>query len=113
MEIQNLSTGARDPFAVGDQSDDKGATAANHVHIRTQQRTGKKSLTTVSGLSTQFDYKRLLKHWKKHFSCNGTILNDDNHGCIIQVSGDKRAEISQFLIDEGIVEREHLKVHGA
>jgi translation initiation factor 1 len=35
------------------------------VHVRVQQRNGKKSLTTVQGLPEAFDYKKILKALKK------------------------------------------------
>lgn len=35
------------------------------VHVRMQQRNGRKSLTTVQGLPEAFDYKKILKALKK------------------------------------------------
>ena len=51
-----------------------------NVHIRVQQRTGRKSITTVSGLNPELDFKLLLKELKRKFSCNGSIQHDRDHG---------------------------------
>lgn len=43
----------------------KGGDTKDYVHVRVQQRNGKKSLTTVQGLPEAFDYKKILKALKK------------------------------------------------
>lgn len=53
-----------DPFAE-DSIDTKKADTKDYVHIRVQQRNGKKSLTTVQGLPKAFDLKKILKALKK------------------------------------------------
>ena len=47
---------------------------SNIVHIRIQQRNAKKTITTIEGLDTSIDIKRLLKYIKKKFNCNGSII---------------------------------------
>lgn len=47
----------------------KGAT----IHIRNQQRNGKKSYTIVTGIPACFKFDKILKHLKKTFNCNGTL----------------------------------------
>ncbi len=37
----------------------------NYVHIRIQQRNGRKSITTVAGLSPELDLKKILRALKK------------------------------------------------
>ena len=56
--------------------------------------------------------KRLLKAFKKEFACNGTIVNDEDMGEIMQMSGDQRQKVLQFLTEEGIADKEVIKVHG-
>ncbi|KAE8675496.1 Protein translation factor SUI1-like protein [Hibiscus syriacus] len=51
---------AFDPFADAN-ADDSGAGAKEYVHIRIQQRNGRKSLTTVQGLKKEFSYNKILK----------------------------------------------------
>jgi len=55
----------------------KAGDAKEYVHIRVQQRNGKKSLTTVQGLPEAFDYKKILKALKKGRFCYRPV------GCFI------------------------------
>ena len=94
-----------DPFADADDfatqdSLDKSTKAPDYVHIRIQQRNGRKTLTTVQGIPDEYDPKKLLKHFKKEFACNGTLVEDEELGQVIQLQGDQRAKISQMLIDD-------------
>lgn len=82
------------------------------VHIRVQQRSGRKMLTTVQGLATDLDLKKIVKAFKKTFSTNGTILKDEELGEIIQVQGDQRKNIAEFLVKYKICEKGDIKVHG-
>ena len=90
---------------------DVGASADN-VHIRVQQRNGRKSLTTVCGLDPKFDKKRILKALKKEYCCNGCIIEDDASGQVIQLQGDQRKNVALFLTGNKIVKKESLKIHG-
>lgn len=58
--------------------------------IRNQQRNGRKSLTTVEGLARAYDIKKICKALKKEFSCNGTVIQSEELGEIIQLQGDQR-----------------------
>lgn len=40
------------------------------------QRSGRKSLTTVQGLTRKIDLNKLTKAFKKEFCCNGSIVQD-------------------------------------
>ncbi|GAB2210134.1 hypothetical protein Drorol1_Dr00015392 [Drosera rotundifolia] len=60
---------AFDPFAEAD-AEDSGPGTKEYVHIRIQQRNGRKSLTTVQGLKKEFNYNKILKELKKEF-CKG------------------------------------------
>lgn len=50
------------------------------VHIRNQQRNGRKSLTQISGLASDLDLVKIVKVMRKMFNTNGTILKDEEHG---------------------------------
>ena len=80
------------------------------VHIRIQQRNGRKTLTTVQGITEKFDKKKLVRAFKKEFACNGTVVEHDEYGEVIQLQGDQRNNVCQFLIKIGIVKEEQLKV---
>ncbi|KAK8633485.1 hypothetical protein V6N13_014330 [Hibiscus sabdariffa] len=102
---------AFDPFADAN-ADDSGAGSKEYVHIRIQQRNGRKSLTTVQGLKKDFSYNKILKDLKKEFCCNGTVVQDPELGQVIQLQGDQRKNVSTFLVQAGIVKKENIKIHG-
>ncbi|GJC99581.1 translation initiation factor SUI1 [Colletotrichum higginsianum] len=129
--IENLKT--IDPFADADEGDANNAQkkGQDYIHIRIQQRNGRKTLTTIQGLPKRFDQKKILKVIKKKFACNGTIVEDTDLGEVIQLqdeddwdeakytdvggTGDQRKAIHDFLIDkqEGLeMDSKLVKVHG-
>jgi len=112
MNVQNLTS--FDPFAEeGDPlsgSNDVGS-QQEYIHIRIQQRNGRKTLTTLQGLPKEYDAKKLLKAFKKEFACNGTLVDDEEMGQVIQLQGDQRVKISNFLTEEGI-SKDIIKLHG-
>ncbi|KAI6831194.1 hypothetical protein KC315_g1389 [Hortaea werneckii] len=105
-----------DPFAEAeDNQPDTKKGAQDYIHIRIQQRNGRKTLTTVQGLPKKFDQKKILKVIKKKFACNGTIVNDTEMGEVIQLQGDQRKDVQEFLVDkkEGLeLDAKTIKVHG-
>ncbi|KAK8964578.1 hypothetical protein KSP40_PGU008036 [Platanthera guangdongensis] len=98
------------PFAEAN-ADNAGAGSKEYVHIRVQQRNGRKSLTTVQGLKKAFSKTKILKDLKKEFCCNGTVVEDPELGQVIQLQGDQRKNVSTFLIQAGIV-KEQINIHG-
>ncbi|CAD6190122.1 unnamed protein product [Caenorhabditis auriculariae] len=50
-------------------------------------------------------------HYIKH-SCNGTIVEHPEFGEVIQLTGDQRDKVKDFLIKVGIVKEENCRVHG-
>ncbi|CAG81862.1 translation initiation factor SUI1 [Yarrowia lipolytica] len=105
--IENLKS--FDPFA--DTGDDD-TQPTNYIHIRIQQRNGRKTLTTVQGLPEEYDLKRILKVLKKDFACNGNIGKDEEHGEIIQLQGDQRDKIVDFLTAKLQIDKKTIKKHG-
>ncbi|KAF2625957.1 translation initiation factor SU [Macroventuria anomochaeta] len=115
MSIENLKT--FDPFAEADEGtgEKSSAQSQDYIHIRIQQRNGRKTLTTVQGLPKKFDQKKILKVIKKKFACNGTIVADTEMGEVVQLQGDQRKDIQDFLTDkkEGLgLDAKTIKVHG-
>lgn len=53
-----------DPFADANKGADEGV-QDGLVHIRIQQRNGRKTLTTVQGLSSEYDLKKIVRACKK------------------------------------------------
>ncbi|CCE85546.1 Piso0_005151 [Millerozyma farinosa CBS 7064] len=105
--IQNFNS--IDPFAdTGDTENEP----TNYIHIRIQQRNGRKTLTTVQGVPQEFDLKRILKVLKKDFACNGNIVKDEELGDVIQLQGDQRVKVSEFLASKLQLPKKNIKIHG-
>jgi translation initiation factor 1 len=80
--------------------------AEKKIHLRTQQRNGKKCITTVQGLDNDLDIKRIAKAMRKQFNCNGTIEEHEQYGEIIQLQGDQRDNVIQWLIEQEILTKQ-------
>lgn len=108
--------------------------------MMTIERNGRKTLTTVQGLSKDYDPKALLKAFKKEYgmsdikhatsrelsadlrvpaACNGTIIQDKDMGEVIQLQGDHRTKVMDFLTDKDkdkmgkyALQKDHIKIHG-
>ncbi|OCF40634.1 translation initiation factor SUI1 [Kwoniella heveanensis CBS 569] len=125
--VENLGP-AFDPFApVDDTPAVEKTVGSKHdkIHIRLQQRNGRKTLTTVQGIPKKFDHSKILKAMKKEFACNGTVVKPDeaggeddspaptgvkpNMGDVLQLQGDQRMSVKQFLVDAGIVSAKEAK----
>ena len=61
-----------DPFA----DDNEGSGSQDgYIHIRIQQRNGRKTLTTVQGIRTDYDLKKIVKACKKvSSSCESCLF---------------------------------------
>ncbi|KAK2067418.1 hypothetical protein P8C59_001162 [Phyllachora maydis] len=116
VSIENLKN--FDPFAEADEDPGSRKKTQEYIHIRIQQRNGRKVLTTIQRIPPKFDHKKILKVIKKDFSCNGTIISDEDSkglGEVIQLQGDQRNKIKEFLTgkDNGLgLEGNTIKVHG-
>eukprot|EP00913_Durusdinium_trenchii_P017504 g16445.t3 len=81
---------------------------SNKVHIRMQQRNGRKSWTTVAGFPEsvrlpksgkvlQVDFEKILRALKKTFKTNGVHHRDPDHGSVLQLQGDIRKDVADWL----------------
>jgi len=87
--------------------------AKNYVHLRVVQRNGKKRVTIIEGLEDDLDLKRIAQALQKTLKCGGHVVDDAEHGLVIQLTGDQRLQVRDFLLEEGIVpSKNHIKVHG-
>jgi len=110
-KIQNFQS--RDPFAEDNEITGKvGSGEDGYIHVRIQQRSGRKTLTTVQGIPAKYDLKRIVKACKKEFACNGTVVEHPEYGEVIQLQGDQRNQIKAFLEKFGLARMDHIKVHG-
>ncbi len=108
-EITNFKT--FDPFQDAAQATQV-SNGGEKIHLRCQQRNGKKCLTTVQGLSRDLPLKQILKDFKKSFSCNGTQLTDPELGEVIQLTGDQREGVRKYLVEKDITEADSITTHG-
>jgi translation initiation factor 1 len=53
-----------------------------------------------------------LKAFKKDFACNGTVVDDKDLGQVLQLTGDQRLKVGEFLIKEGLAKKQDIKLHG-
>lgn len=81
------------------------------IHIRKTQRNGRKCMTTVEGLADELDLKKITRALKKIFKCNGAIVKDTDENEIIQLSGDQRENIKEFLVSEEIEKNDDVIIH--
>eukprot|EP01089_Gocevia_fonbrunei_P012083 TRINITY_DN2764_c0_g2_i1.p1 TRINITY_DN2764_c0_g2~~TRINITY_DN2764_c0_g2_i1.p1 ORF type:complete len:110 (-),score=17.14 TRINITY_DN2764_c0_g2_i1:89-418(-) len=100
-------TGRFDPGAL---LDDEGG-GSGSVHLRIQKRSGRKSLTIIQGIDPKRTEK-VLKYLKKTLCCNGSIITTEEFGTVIQLQGDHRESVKDFLISKVKYKEENIKVHG-
>jgi len=87
----------------------------SNIHVRVQQRNGRKCWTLIEGLASDFNLRKILRSLKKEFQTNGTVLDSDTHGEVLQLQGDHRDKIKQFFIKYKIWEYgidPPMKIHG-
>lgn len=82
------------------------------VIIQVVQRNGKKSTTSVVGLASDLDLKKIISYLKKTYKCNGFIANDPKLGEIITLTGDQRENVFKFLVDEQINKAGDITIKG-
>jgi translation initiation factor 1 len=103
-----------DMFAEADESKQTKENAKqSFVHIRTQQRTTRKYITTVEGLAEDLDLARILKALKKTYNTNGAILKDEEGREVLQLNGDQRKNVYEFFVKYKVCDKSEIKVHGA
>jgi translation initiation factor 1 len=82
------------------------------VHIRIQQRNGRKCITTIQGIEKELGHNRILKALRKKLAANGTVIHDPDLGDVLQLQGDQRKEVNEFLIYNKIYKSSDIHVHG-
>eukprot|EP01026_Neomeris_dumetosa_P058199 TRINITY_DN539_c0_g1_i1.p3 TRINITY_DN539_c0_g1~~TRINITY_DN539_c0_g1_i1.p3 ORF type:complete len:119 (-),score=9.35 TRINITY_DN539_c0_g1_i1:343-699(-) len=111
--IQNLKSPGADLFDSIDVGSSEASVARqSYIHVRVQQRNGRKSLTTVQGIKQTYDFKKILKSLKNTYCCNGTIVDDEDGGKVLQLQGDQRKNVVEFLTTNKLAKKESIKVHG-
>ena len=103
---------ALDTVAGGNEEEGGKQRKQNMIHIQFQQRTTRKCISIIQGLPEDLDFKKLVRHFKKLWNCNGTVIDNAEWGQVIQLQGDIRRALAKFLIEEGIALKEEIKIHG-
>ena len=104
------------PFVDAARDDNRsGQVQDGFVHVRIQQRKGRKTWTTIQGLKAE--HEAILSKLKKEFACNGNVDKHPEHGKVLQLQGDQRIKVCAWLSDpkkakKGLVRGDQLKVHG-
>uniref|UniRef100_A0A5F9DSZ7 SUI1 domain-containing protein n=1 Tax=Oryctolagus cuniculus TaxID=9986 RepID=A0A5F9DSZ7_RABIT len=115
IKTVNSLTSSLDPLPDASKGDDLlPAGTEDYIHLRIQQRNGRRTLTTVQGITDDYDLKKkkTVKAFKKKSACNGTAIERPEYGEVIQLQGNQRKSIRQFLAETGLAKDDQLKVHG-
>lgn len=82
------------------------------MHLRVQQRNGKKCITILEGLFPDIDPKKIIQKMKSKFACGGCVKTDDDGNTVITLTGDKRNDIVDFFTLRKIAEKNDFVLHG-
>jgi translation initiation factor 1 len=84
------------------------------IHIRIQQRKGKKCWTYLEGIDKIIDQEteleKITKILKTQFHCSVLLQKPEN---VFQLQGDHRNGLRDFLLNKKLVEVDQIKLHGA
>uniref|UniRef100_A0A6B2LT26 SUI1 domain-containing protein n=1 Tax=Arcella intermedia TaxID=1963864 RepID=A0A6B2LT26_9EUKA len=95
------------------EDEDNTLNQTHNIHIRVVQRTNRKRITFVEGLPQKLNFHRTLRDLRKKLNCNGSIIEDPDLGNVIQLQGDHRQEVFNFLVETKISpDPNHIQIHG-
>jgi translation initiation factor SUI1 len=81
------------------------------VHVRVEQQNSRKRVTTIEGLSSDLDIKIICKALRKNFACGGSFRKFEHGTGVIELAGDQRAKVKDFLVDQLICLPECIVLH--
>ena len=86
---------------------------SSQIHVRIQQRNRKKCIITIEGLMDiegmePKNLEKISKDFRKTFNCSSVI----KEGNVIQLQGDHREKIKDYLLKNNICRKEDIKIHG-
>jgi translation initiation factor 1 len=85
------------------------------IHIR-YQKIGPRAFTIIEGLDDDLDQKRIAKAMAKAFNCSTSIHKNKDGDDIIQMQGDQREYVIEWLLAQEILtekeKNERVVVHG-
>lgn len=77
------------------------------IHVRIQQRNGRKNQTIVEGLAADVNLDKVCKAWRNSFHANGSVSEG-----VVMIQGDQRLGIKKWLIENNIAEEANIIIHG-
>jgi translation initiation factor 1 len=104
VAISDSTTGLQPTLTVGADIQEE---SESLVDIRIIQRTNRKYITIVEGLSEDLDKNKILQRLRKIFHCNGSVKNNT-----IQIQGDQRENIRNFLVKHKLCLEKSINLHG-
>jgi translation initiation factor 1 len=96
-----------------DSEDQK--TVKQPIHIRLQQRNGRKCLTLIEGMSQpKPELDNIVRVMRKTFHVSGAILKSPAGLDVVQLTGDQRKNVQEFLVKHNLWKEDDppIKVHG-
>jgi translation initiation factor 1 len=81
------------------------------IDIWIKRRGGRSYITTIEGLNDNLDIDKISEHLRKTLGC-GSCVKKGLNGKYIQLQGDHRQFIKDFLIEQQIANKEDIKIHG-
>lgn len=84
-----------------------------NINLFIVKRNGKKCHTMIEGLEQieRLDIKTVTKYFKEMLGCGATFLYD-NRLTVVQLQGDHRKFVKNFLVSEKLVNKEHVHIRG-
>jgi len=82
------------------------------VHLKLQQRSARKCITIIEGLAEDLDFKKIAQALRQSYNASCAVIETEKNGTVLQMSGDQRQNVLQFLTVTNICTKEQIKVHG-
>ena len=114
MNIESNGTQIITPYIPNIDEIESSHANNNYIHVRIRQRTNRTKITSIEGLPSDLDHKKLCRFMQKEFNCGGgKVTQTEEFGSVIQLAGDQRDNVVDFLLKEEIVEKKNqIKIHG-
>jgi len=77
-----------------------------------KQRKSRKYITEVEGLASDLNLKKIAKYWRHEFHVAVTKTKNSHGKKILRLQGDQRDLVHNFLLEEHIIDKEYIKIHG-
>lgn len=101
------------PFdAFKDAEQQENSIITGFINIRVFKKSANSKITIIEGLPKIFNHPKILKHFRSSLSCNGHIIEDKDHGTIIQLQGEHIESIKQFLLEEEFCKENQIRIYG-